>query len=96
MPHSNSGSAENYTRINGDYKLVMRRREDTKLSYGSYPRLILAWVCSEAVQAKSRELILSFFMRQLGLMPTGGRWGTIPNLKEQLKRLFNARISVPL
>lgn len=100
MPHSNPGDAENYTRINGDYKLVMRRGEDTKLPYGSYPRLVLAWVCSEAVQAKSRELVLgdslSAFMRQLGLIPTGGRWGTILNLREQLKRLFNARISVSL
>ncbi len=100
MPHSNPGDADNYTRFNGDYKLVMRRGEDTKLPYGSYPRLVLAWVCSEAVQAKSRELVLgdslSSFMRQLGLIPTGGRWGTIPNLREQLKRLFNARISVSL
>ncbi|HTF71410.1 MAG TPA: replication protein RepA [Edaphobacter sp.] len=100
MPHSNPGDAENYTRINGDYKFVMRRGEDTKLPYGSYPRLVLAWVCSEAVQTKARELALgdslSSFMRQLGLIPTGGRWGTIPNLREQLKRLFNARISVSL
>ncbi len=98
MPHSNPGDADNYTRINGDYKLVMRRGEDTKLPYGSYPRLVLAWVCSEAFQSKSRELVLgdslSSFMRQLGLIPTGGRWGTIPNLREQLKRLLNARISV--
>jgi hypothetical protein len=35
-------------------------------------------------------------MRQLGLIPTGGRWGTIPNLREQLKRLLNARVSVSL
>jgi len=100
MPHSNPGDADNYTRINGDYKLVMRRGEDTKLPYGSYPRLVLAWVCSEVVVSKSRELVLgdslSSFMRQLGLIPTGGRWGTIPNLREQLKRLLNARISVSL
>lgn len=100
MPHSNPGDVENYARINGDYKLVMRRGEDTKLPYGSYPRLVLAWVCSEAVLSKNRVLVLgdslSYFMRQLGLIPTGGRWGTIPNLREQLKRLFNARISVSL
>jgi hypothetical protein len=100
MPHSNPGDADNYTRINGDYKLVMRRGEDTKLPYGSYPRLLFAWICTEVVQEKATVLVLgdslSHFMRQLGLIPTGGRWGTIPNLREQMKRLFNARISVSL
>jgi Plasmid encoded RepA protein len=102
MPHSNPGDADNHTRINGDYKLVMRRGEDTKLPYGSYPRLLLAWICTEVVKQKEKNLelvlgeSLSDFMRQLALLPTGGRWGTIPHLREQMKRLFNARISVSL
>jgi hypothetical protein len=62
--------------------------------------LLFAWICTEVVQEKKTELVLgdslSHFMRQLGLIPTGGRWGTIPNLREQMKRLFNARISVSL
>ena len=33
-------------------------------------------------------------MTELGLIPTGGRWGTITRLREQMKRLFSARISV--
>ena len=57
-------------------------------------------ICTEVVQEKKTVLTLgdslSHFMRQLGLIPTGGRWGTIPNLREQMKRLFNARISVSL
>jgi len=104
MPHSNPGDADTYTRINGDYKLVMRRGEDTKLPYGSYPRLLFAWICTQVVQQKENEKTptlvlgesLSDFMRQLTLLPTGGRWGTIPQLREQMRRLFNARISVSL
>ena len=29
-----------------------------KLPYGSLPRLLLAWVCTEAVRTQSPELIL--------------------------------------
>ncbi len=36
---------------------------------------------------------LSDFMRQLGLVPTGGRWGSITRLKDQTNRLFNANVS---
>ena len=32
-------------------------------------------------------------MRQLHLIPSGGRWGTIPRLKEQMNRLFRSKIS---
>ena len=32
-------------------------------------------------------------MKQLNLHPTGGRWGSIPLLKEQMKRLFSATVS---
>ena len=29
-----------------------------KLPYGNIPRLLLAWVCTEAVRTQSRELVL--------------------------------------
>jgi hypothetical protein len=31
-------------------------------------------------------------MKQLGMLPTGGRWGSITRLKDQVKRLFSASI----
>jgi hypothetical protein len=56
------------------------------LPYGSIPRLLLAWVTTEAVKTKSRELELgdsmSAFMAELGLKPTGGANGSITRLKE--------------
>ena len=42
-----------------------------KLPYGNFPRLILAWVSTEAVRTRNRVLILgpslAKFMRELGV-----------------------------
>ena len=44
---------------------------DHKLPFGNIPRLILAWVCTEAVRTQSRVLILgpslAKFMKTLGV-----------------------------
>ena len=97
MPHRDTGKLH-HKRVNGDYSLIMVAGDpDTGLPYGSIPRLILAWLATEAVKTKERELVLgdsmSAFMRELDLVPTGGRWGTITRLKDQSKRLFGAMIS---
>lgn len=64
--------------------------------YGTIPRLILFWITSEAVRKKSRKIVLgntlSGFMQNLDLIPSGGRWGTIPRLRNQMERLFRAKI----
>jgi len=97
MPHRDTG--ENYhVRRNGDYRLIMGAKDpDIGLPFGSVPRLILSWLATEAIRTRERELVLgdtmSVFMRELGLVPTGGRWGTITQLKDQSKRLFNANIT---
>jgi hypothetical protein len=55
------------------------------------------WLTTEAARNKRRELVLgdslSDFMRQLGMVPTGGRWGTITRLREQIRRLFTCSVS---
>ena len=47
-----------------------------KLHYGNLPRLLLAWVCSEAVRTQRRELVLGRslyeFMRKLGMDDRSG------------------------
>lgn len=67
------------------------------LPYGSYPRLLLCWVTTEAVRRQEKRLELgprlSGFMHELGLKVTGGRWGTIDRLHDQMRRLFSSRIS---
>lgn len=67
--------------------------------YGSNPRLILAWVATEVVKAKTRELVLgdsmTDFMAQIGIHnATGGKRGTITSLKDQMRRLFAANIAI--
>lgn len=96
LPHSRVEGTE-FERTNGPFTLSIVARSSVGLPYGTVPRLLLAWLTTEAVKTKARELILgdslSGFMRQLDLIPTGGRWGTIKRLKEQTRRLFSASIA---
>lgn len=96
LPHRQVDSNE-FKRRNGAFKLTILADSEIGLPYGSIPRLLLAWVTTEAVRTRKKELILghtlSEFMSQLDLMPTGGRWGTITRLRDQMKRLFSSAIS---
>jgi len=96
LPHSRPDGAS-VTRRNGSLTLRMAAL-GPGLPYGSVPRLLLAWVTTEAVRTKERELVLgdhlAGFMRQLELVPTGGRWGTIPRLRPQMVRLFSTAVGV--
>ena len=61
LPRTNQGDLTQYKRVNGPYTLVMFSSGETKLPYGNLPRLLLAWVCTEAVRTQSREIILGRF-----------------------------------
>ena len=93
MPHSKPVGNE-FRRKNGNYTLTMYSPHG--LPYGTIPRLLLAWISTEAVRTKSRTLVLgdslSQFMRDLGLSPTGGVKGDITRLREQMRRLFSCYI----
>ena len=86
-----------FERKNGKFTLSMLASPKIGLPYGSMPRLLLAWVTTEAVKTKSRELELggsmSSFMAELGLSPTGGVNGSITRLKNQTRRLFSATVA---
>ncbi len=99
LPHSDPDPQLAYfERVNGDLRLAIQPGPGQKIPSGSYPRLVLAWMSREVVKTKERTLVLgdslSDFMWQLGLSPTGGRWGSITRLREQMKRLLTARIVV--
>ena len=86
-------------RVNGPYTLYMVAGGGNKLPYGNLPRLLLAWLCSEAVRTQSRELVLgrslSKFMRTLGMNgDSGGSRGELTRLRNQMKRLFSAHVSM--
>ena len=95
LPRTNPGNQLQYRRVNGPYKLVMIAGADNKLPYGNLPRLLVAWVCAEAVRTQSRELVLgsslSEFMGKLGMGYIGG---ARTRLRNQMRRLFNAHIQL--
>jgi hypothetical protein len=96
MPHKKTESLV-FHRQNGDFNLsITSPHPKIGLPYGSVPRLLLAWITTEAVRTGEQELVLgdsmSDFMRQLDLVPTGGRWGSIIRLKDQTKRLFSCSV----
>jgi len=96
MPHSRPDTNE-FERRNGAFTLIMIAPSRIGLPYGVVPRLMLAWMTTEVVRTKARELELgdsmSDFMRQLDMVPTGGRWGSISRLREQSRRLFTTSVS---
>ena len=94
LPRTNPGNQDKYIRRNGPFTLVMTATGEYKLPYGTLPRLLMAWVSTEAVRTQNRELVLgdslAHFMRTLGIYNSGGHPQT--RLKNQMRRLFNASI----
>ena len=79
-------------RRNGHFTLSILAPKDVGLPYGRYPRLVLAYLNTEAVRRKSRDIELgphfSHFCAALGIPPTSGPRGSLPTLREQMQRLF--------
>ena len=99
LPRTNPGDRLRYVRRNGPYTLVMNAGGLHRLPFGNIPRLLLAWLCTEAVRTQSRELILgtslSEFMRKLDLHTSGGSSrGDRTRLHNQMKRLFHCTVSL--
>ena len=96
LPRTNPGNRKEYVRRNGPYTLVMSAGGLNKLPFGNLPRLLLAWLCTEAVRTQSRVLILgkslSDFMRTLDIYSSSGRKHT--RLRNQMKRLFGCTVTM--
>lgn len=106
LPYRNPGNARVWDRRNGNLVLTVtpgvRVDRDGAIHelgypYGMLPRLLLAWMTTQAVRTGERELYLGTsmrkFMAELGMKPTGGKNGTITRLRDQATRLFEAGIS---
>ena len=99
LPRTNPGNRLQYKRQNGPFTLYMVAGGGNKLPFGNFPRLLLAWVSTEAVRTQSRELVLgrslSEFMRALGVYSSsGGRGGVQTRLRNQMNRLFGCTVSL--
>lgn len=92
LPHRAVAGNE-FVRKNGNYTLTIVSPTAIGLPYGSIPRLLLAWIATEALKTDSRELelggSLSSFMAELGLSRQGSN---ISSLKRQTRKLFAASI----
>ena len=96
LPRSNPGNRKEYKRVNGPFTLYMQSGPGNKLPFGNLPRLLLAWVSTEAVKTQSRVLVLgrslSEFMRALGVYDSSGLTQT--RLRNQMKCLFDCSVSL--
>jgi hypothetical protein len=105
LPHRDPGDVPGWSRQNGNLTLGIQPGYDHKTNrsygypYGTIPRLLLAWITTEAVRTQSRRLelgaSLNGFMAALGLSSYTGRGprGDATRLRDQMERLFNALIS---
>ena len=97
LPRTNPGNRLQYVRRNGPYTLGMTAGVNNKLPFGNFPRLLLAWVCTEAVRTQSRVLILGSslakFMKTLGVYSGGGGRDQI-KLRNQMRRLFGCTVQL--
>jgi len=91
LPHSDP-KANEFARRNGHFTLSILPPKDVGLPYGRYPRLVLAYLTTEAVRRKSPDIELgshfSHFCASLGIPPTTGPRGSLPQLRDQLQRSF--------
>lgn len=105
LPHKNPGDVPLWKRTNGNLTLGIQPGMNVETGksygypYGTIPRLLLFWLTTEALRTKNRHLDLGYslasFMRQLGLDPAtgGGKRGDAKRLRDQMERLFKAKIS---
>ena len=96
LPRTNPGDQHQYTRQNGPCRLILSRTGEYKLPFGTLPRLLMAWLSTEAVRTQSREISLgdslSEFMRTLGIYSSDGKAYT--RLHDQMDRLFHSSVEL--
>ncbi|SPY08418.1 replication protein RepA [Oligella urethralis] len=89
LPHSNIGETH-FSRSSGLVRLSITSGEHG-LPYGSYPRLLLAWICTEAVRTQNQTLQLGTnqteFLKKLSIQNAGS---TIAIMREQSNRLLTS------
>lgn len=96
LPHSKL-EASTFTRKSGNFTLDIISDPKIGLPYGTYPRLLLAWICTEATLKQTTKLELgsnqSEFMRKLDISRQGS---TIAMLKDQTNRLVNSLFRITI
>ncbi|MGB5516500.1 MAG: replication protein RepA, partial [Thermoanaerobaculia bacterium] len=95
LPHRRPKS-HRFDRFNGRHTLRLSAPRRIGLPYGSYPRLLLAYLTTQAVRTKCPQIDLGAtrnnLARKLGLSVISGPRGTAQRLQEQLRRLLCMRL----
>ena len=98
LPRVDQGKRSHFVQQNAPFNLEMSAGVPEKHAYENLPRLLPAWVCTEAVHTGQRNLVpgkrLSGFMDQLVIYSTSGYGRRRP--REQTGRLFQLRHIAPL
>ncbi len=106
LPHREQFGEKEWIRKNGKYvlrlsageKYVNEKLVSAGLPYGTYARLLMMWLTTQALRTKSRKVFLkktlSSLMKELDIQPTGGKKGTITYFKEQFVRLCCCRVAI--
>ena len=96
LPRTNPGDQHQYTRQNGPCRLILSRTGEYKLPFGPLPRLLMAWLSTEAVRTQSPVISLgdslSEFMRTLGIYSSDGK--AYRRLHDQMDRLFHSSVEL--
>ena len=83
-----------FVRVNGKSRLTILSPAAIGIPYGTYPRILLIWIVSQAKTKKTREIYLgesvSAFMRGIGKLGSGGVTGSLTALRELSRRLFSS------
>ncbi len=98
LPHSKPApGVTEFERSNGYVTMKIIADSTYGLPYGTYPRLLLSWVTTEAVRTKSPELelgdSLNQFMAKLDLPNNGGPRGAYQRLRQHMQRLFSSTVA---
>ncbi|WP_159080759.1 replication protein RepA [Nocardia suismassiliense] len=111
IPFRDPGDVPYFIRSNDQFSLTVQPGivrsngvpQSVGYPFGTIPRLLLTWMCTEAVSTGTPDLQLgdnlSDFMRKIGLLKegsraSGGAKGSITRLQSQMERLFRARFSI--
>jgi len=86
-----------FTRRAGHLELHLLAPPGLGLPYGRYPRLFLAWLATQAVRHRRRDVplgpSLSACLRRLDVGVSGGRHGPIHRFRDQVQRLLATSVT---
>lgn len=88
FPHS-ANNAANYTRRNGGVTVTC----EGKIPYGSYARILLLWICTQAVITKTRVIKFPTITKLLGELGLSKHGKLVKSINEQIELLRGCKIT---